>query len=101
MADDEEIRRNRWLDEEGELFEFSGQCPAPSKDFSQIVVSPTEVNSKYNSTSKPIAKLSSVNRMECSLLHFYFSFHFQHLFIVFKVELLNAGKECIGYHSGV
>ena len=43
MVDCAEIALSRWLDEEGQLFEYSGQAPAPSKDFCQIVVSPSTV----------------------------------------------------------
>lgn len=34
----------RWLDDEGQIFEHSGQAPAPSKDFCQVVVTPVQVS---------------------------------------------------------
>ena len=43
MAGTGEGKLNVWLDEEGELFEYSAQSPAPSKDFNQVAVSPTQV----------------------------------------------------------
>ena len=33
-----------WLDKEGQIFEYSGQAPAPSKDFCQIIVNPVQVH---------------------------------------------------------
>ncbi|XP_067948567.1 F-box only protein 36-like [Watersipora subatra] len=32
-----------WLDQEGQIFEYSAQAPAPSKDFCQVVVTPVQV----------------------------------------------------------
>lgn len=37
----------RWLDREGNLFEYSGQAPSPSKDFCQIVVTHDQVEFIY------------------------------------------------------
>ena len=33
-----------WLDKEGNLFEYSGQAPSPSKDFCQIIVGSDQVS---------------------------------------------------------
>jgi len=45
MADwKDSLRNTPWVDEEGQLFEYSAQSPAPSKNFNQIIVSPTHVS---------------------------------------------------------
>lgn len=45
MAQNTDLSLNLWLDDEDELFEYSAQSPAPSKNFNQIIVSPSQVNS--------------------------------------------------------
>ena len=39
-----------WLDKEGNLFEYSGQAPSPSKDFCQIIVGSDQVSNQFEQT---------------------------------------------------
>lgn len=46
MAVDGSNVHSKWLDEDGQIFEYSAQAPSPSKDFCQVVVTPMQVKIK-------------------------------------------------------
>jgi len=58
VDDEHSTRLTPWLNEQGHIFEHSGQAPAPSKDFCQVVVTTSQVTLIFEYVATLVLSLS-------------------------------------------